>query len=71
MYGRMHSGKISCVIFLIHFIVMVLFFFHHFDDLLALCCNYSYTRAADHKWDDNQFATAGAQLDIWDHSRLM
>ncbi|CAI9089334.1 OLC1v1023893C1 [Oldenlandia corymbosa var. corymbosa] len=25
--------------------------------------------AVDHKWDDNRFATAGAQVDIWDHNR--
>lgn len=26
-------------------------------------------RAIDHQWDGNIFATAGAQLDIWDHNR--
>lgn len=26
-------------------------------------------RAVDHQWDGNLFATAGAQLDIWDHNR--
>ncbi|TYK21623.1 DDB1- and CUL4-associated factor 13 [Cucumis melo var. makuwa] len=25
--------------------------------------------AVDHQWDGNLFATAGAQLDIWDHNR--
>lgn len=26
-------------------------------------------RAVDHQWDGNLFATAGAQVDIWDHNR--
>ncbi|KAF9587621.1 hypothetical protein IFM89_004453 [Coptis chinensis] len=25
--------------------------------------------AVDHQWDDEQFATAGAQVDIWNHNR--
>ncbi|KAK3043379.1 hypothetical protein RJ639_002681 [Escallonia herrerae] len=25
--------------------------------------------AADHQWDGDLFATAGAQVDIWDHNR--
>lgn len=29
---------------------------------------YAY-KGADHQWNGNLFATAGAQLDIWDHSR--
>uniref|UniRef100_F6HTN4 Uncharacterized protein n=1 Tax=Vitis vinifera TaxID=29760 RepID=F6HTN4_VITVI len=24
---------------------------------------------ADHQWDGNLFATAGAQVDIWNHNR--
>ena len=26
-------------------------------------------RAIDHHWEDDKFATAGAAVDIWDHSR--
>ncbi|KAF6155800.1 hypothetical protein GIB67_039131 [Kingdonia uniflora] len=26
-------------------------------------------RDVDHKWEDNHFATAGTQVDIWDHNR--
>ena len=27
-------------------------------------------RAVDHQWDGSLFATAGAQVDIWDHNRF-
>ncbi|RZC84079.1 hypothetical protein C5167_046865 [Papaver somniferum] len=27
-------------------------------------------KAVDYQWDGDQFATADAQVDIWDHSRL-
>lgn len=27
-------------------------------------------RAVDHQFDGNLFATAGAQVDIWDHNRF-
>lgn len=27
-------------------------------------------RAVDHQWDGDVFATAGAQLDIWNHNRF-
>lgn len=37
---------------------------------LTRCSIYSTLfRAVDHKWDENRFATAGAQVDIWDHNR--
>ncbi|KAL4393340.1 hypothetical protein AHAS_Ahas02G0042200 [Arachis hypogaea] len=26
-------------------------------------------RAVDHQWDGELFATAGAQVDIWNHNR--
>ncbi|RZC63791.1 hypothetical protein C5167_025562 [Papaver somniferum] len=30
---------------------------------------YEKVRAVDYQWDGDQFATAGAQVDIWDHSQ--
>lgn len=39
------------------------------DKSLAVYCLTTAFRAVDHQWDGNLFATAGAQVDIWDHNR--
>ncbi|KAL4199710.1 hypothetical protein AMTRI_Chr03g52570 [Amborella trichopoda] len=36
---------------------------------LAVYVSKNAFRAVDHQWDGNLFATVGAQVDIWDHSR--
>ncbi|MGS7457588.1 hypothetical protein, partial [Mycobacterium tuberculosis] len=43
-----------------------------FAALIICLLTYLFTnsfRAVDHQWDGNLFATAGAQVDIWDHNR--
>ena len=38
------------------------------SQLIDDCCS-QLRRAIDHHWEDDKFATAGAAVDIWDHSR--
>lgn len=65
MFGRMHFGKfwsklsqrkILKLVILFDFYVYWTFFTFFF-------------RGADHQWDGEHFATAGAQVDIWNHNR--
>lgn len=54
---------------------IVLVWSSFFVDLLCFCklrlsCQFLIFRGVDHQWDGNLFATAGAQVDIWDHNRF-
>ena len=48
------------------FVLLIFFLFSK----LRLFCQFLIVRGADHQWDGNLFATAGAQVDIWDHNRF-
>lgn len=65
MSGRMLSGKLLILDngITLSFASSYLKVFLNFKPLVS---DY---RAVDHQWDGNLFATAGAQLDIWDHNR--
>ncbi|PIA31210.1 hypothetical protein AQUCO_05100011v1 [Aquilegia coerulea] len=43
--------------------------FDHSSEPLAIYVGKNAFWAVDHQWDGRHFATAGAQVDIWDHNR--
>ncbi|MQL80841.1 hypothetical protein Taro_013298 [Colocasia esculenta] len=63
MHGSMLSGTFQSFgerVFIISCHVII---------LLNLILSVKDYRAVDHQWNSNLFATAGAQVDIWDHNR--
>lgn len=75
MFGRMPSGKDMNLMnnffttytvgrfsagFLVFFLLSTPLLFSYFF----------LSSAVDHQWDGERFATAGAQVDIWNHNRF-
>ncbi len=76
MFQRMHSGKISMVTYQgyamnFHFQiinVIIVWSYNYYSFSPETC--FIIFRGVDHQTDGNCFATAGAQVDIWNHNRL-
>lgn len=76
MFGRMHFGEVfivTCQEYCLHFSNVTYFqsFFPFFFSFLYLSLEAYFVifRAVDHQWDGGYFATAGAQVDIWNQNR--
>lgn len=75
MFGRMHFGEVFIVtcqeyVFIFHCDKFSRAFLPFFFSLsLALEPYFVIFRAVDHQWDGGYFATAGAQVDIWNQNR--
>ena len=66
MFGKMHSGMVYCIPLLLKYDI-----FQHYVLFCYKPANSSlFFRAVDHQWNGDLFATAGAQVDIWDHNRF-
>lgn len=67
MFGRMHFGKFWSGYSrkILKRLIWIYFLCLQNTSLLS-----SIFRSADHQWDGELFATAGAQLDIWNHNRF-
>lgn len=76
MFGRMHFGKVSsglsgiCHDFSHHYSVAIFFSFLFLSIFYLTKVYFVIFRAVDHQWDGGNFATAGAQVDIWNHNRF-
>lgn len=76
MFGRMHFGKVSsdlsgiCHDFSHHYSVIFFCLSFSFSFLFLTKVYFVILRAVDHQLDGGYFATAGAQVDIWNHNRF-
>lgn len=82
MFGRMHFGEVfvltfqeyvfifQCDIFSRAFLPFFSSLFYFFLSL-SLEAYFVIFRAVDHQWDGGYFATAGAQVDIWNQNRYI
>lgn len=67
-FGRMHFGKFWMEIFWRKIDIETCYFtIFCLRDTALLSLLF---RAVDHQWDGELFATAGAQVDIWNHNRF-
>ena len=67
MFGKMHSGMVYCIPLLLKYDVLQHFLSFYYKPIYSSL----FFRAVDHPWNGDLFATAGAQVDIWDHNRFI